>query len=90
MHFGPSFASRHGMVLADLSGMVAKPARTPGETRTQVMELDRRVKVAEDVTGEPISENHSKSILVGILAPLMRQHTAISRAEDAMQVGRER
>lgn len=83
MHFGPSLASRQGLVLADPSGMVAKPAKTPNDTRTLVMELERRIKVAEDVTGELISENHTKSILVGILDPLTRQHTAMHHGVTA-------
>lgn len=83
MHLGPSLASRQGMVLAELSGMVAKLAKTPGETRSLLMELERRVKVAEDVTVESISDMHSKSILVGILDPVTRQHTAMHRGTRA-------
>lgn len=83
MRFGPSLASRQGMVLAELSGMVAKPAKHLSETRTLVMELERRVEVAEDVTGEVISEAHVKSNLVGILDPTTRQHTAMHHGTKA-------
>ena len=34
MHFGPSLSAKQGMALADFSGMVAKPATKPGETKS--------------------------------------------------------
>ena len=78
MRFGPSLSARQGLVLMELSGMVAKPAKTPGETRFLITELERRVKLVEDVTGEDVSDNHVKSILVGFLDPTTRQHTAMA------------
>ena len=33
--------------------------------------------MVEEVTGELISDNHAKSVLVGILDPMTRQHTAM-------------
>ena len=77
MHFGPSFSAKQGMALADFSGMVAKPATKPGETKSLITELERRMKMVEELTGELISDNHAKSVLVGILDPMTRQHTAM-------------
>ena len=77
MHFGPSLSAKQGMALADFSGMVAKPATKPGETKSLITELERRMKMVEEVTGELISDNHVKSVLVGILDPMTRQHTAM-------------
>ena len=77
MRFGPSLSSKQGLVLMELSGMVAKPAKNPSETRVLLTEMEQRIKVVEDVTGEDVSENHAKSILVGILDPTTRQHTAM-------------
>ena len=77
VHFGPSLAAKQGMALADFSGMVAKPAPKPGETKSLITELERRMKMVEEVTGELISDNHAKSVLVGILDPMTRQHTAM-------------
>ena len=77
MHFGPSLSAKQGMALADFSGMVAKPATKPGETKSLITELERRMKMVEEVTEELISDNHAKSVLVGILDPMTRQHTAM-------------
>lgn len=77
MRFGPSLASQQGVVLMELSGMVSKPAKTPAETRALITEMERRVKRVEDITGEEIGEGHAKSVLVGILDPTTRQHTAM-------------
>ena len=75
--FGPSLSSKQGLVLMEFSGMVAKPAKTPTETRTLVTEMEQRIKLVEDITGTEVSENHVKSVLVGILDPTTRQHTAM-------------
>ena len=77
MHFGPSLSAKQGMALADFSGMVAKPATKPGETKSLITELERIVKMVVEVTGELISDNHAKSVLVEILDPMTRQHTAM-------------
>ena len=69
MHFGPSLSAKQGMALADFSGMVAKPATKPGETKSLITELERRMKMVEEVTGELISDSHAKSVLVGYLTP---------------------
>ena len=75
--FGPSLSSKQGIVLMEFSGMVAKPAKTPAETRLLVTEMEQRIKLVEDTTGTEIGENHAKSVLVGILDPTTRQHTAM-------------
>ena len=46
MHFGPSLLAKQGMALADFSGMVAKPATKPGETKSLFTELERRMKIS--------------------------------------------
>ena len=61
----------------EFSAMVARPAKTPEETRNRITEMERRIKLVEDITGEEISENHIKSVLVGILDPVTRQHNAM-------------
>ena len=77
MRFGPSLSAKEGMAFADFSGMVAKPATKPGETKSLITELERRMKMVEEVTGELISDNHAKWVLVGILEPMTRQQTAM-------------
>ena len=70
MHFGPSLSAKQGKALADFSGMVAKPATKPGEAKSLITE-------GQGSDGELISDNHAKSVLVGILDPMTRQHTAM-------------
>ena len=77
MRFGPSLAARQGAVLSELSMMVTKPAKNPVETKNLVTELERRIKLVDDITGDGVGDNHAKSILVGILDPTTRQHTAM-------------
>jgi hypothetical protein len=83
MRFGPSLASKQGMVLMEFSAMMARPAKTQDETRSLAMEMERRIKLVEDVTGEEVSENHVKLVLVGILDPMTREHTAMYRGSKA-------
>ena len=77
MRFGPSLSSKQGLVLMELGGMVAKPAKSPAETRALLTEMEQKIKLVEEITGEDVSDNHAKSVLVGILDPTTRQHTAM-------------
>ena len=58
--------------------MVARPAKSLGETVALLTEMDRKMNLVEDVTGEEVSEMHARSVLVGILDPVTRQHTAVT------------
>ena len=58
-------AARQGVVMAEFSGMVARPAKSPGKTIALLTEMDRKVKLVEDVTGEEVSEMHARSAQVG-------------------------
>ena len=75
--FGPSLAAKQGMVMNDLLAMVQKPAKNPAETRSLVTELDKRVKTAEEITGTALDGGMVKSVLVAVLDPMTRQHTAM-------------
>ena len=50
-------------------------AKSPGESIALLTEIDRKMKLVDDVTGEEVSEMHARSVLVGILDPVTRQHT---------------
>ena len=41
MRFGPSLSAKQGKVLADFSGMIGKPAKTPAETRNLITEMEK-------------------------------------------------
>ena len=74
--FEPTIAAKQGSVLADFTGMVSKPAKTPGDVITMVTEMGRKVKYLEDVSGEELPPMMAKAVLIGILDLLTRQHTA--------------
>ena len=86
--YEPSLAARQGIVIADFSGMVARPAKVPSETVTLITEIDRKIKLIDDITGEEPSDMHAKSVLVGILDPMTRQHTAMSHSKDYEELKR--
>ena len=58
MHYNHSLAARHGRVLAELTAMGTSPAKSPQEIRQELTELEQKIKTAEDITGELISEVH--------------------------------
>ena len=72
--------------MAQFSGMVARLAKSPGETIALLTEMDRKMKLVEDVTGEEVSEMHARSVLVGILDPVTRQGPQEDRAGVRQQL----
>ena len=79
LRFEPGLAAKHGLALAEFSGMVTRPAKTPAETKQLVTEMDRKMHLIDEITDEAVSNNHAKSVLIGILDPMTRQHTAMSQ-----------
>ena len=79
--FEPSVSARHGSVMADFSGMAVRPAKSPGELQTLITEITRKMKLIEDITGEAVPDLWAKSVLLGALDPLTRQHTAAMHAQ---------
>ena len=79
--FEPKLVIKQGQVLSDFAAMVMKPARTITETRDLITELDRKMKLIRELTHEGVSDVHAKSILIGILDPMTRQHTAYKQSD---------
>ncbi len=80
--FEPSVAARHGVVLADLVDIMKKPAKNPGELQSLLTEINRRITLIEDITGQPVPDMMSKTVLLGVLDPLTRQHTVAIHAQS--------
>ena len=78
----PGLAARQSIVMAEFSGMVARRAKSPGETIALLTEMDRKMKLLEDVTEEEVSKMHARTVLVGILEPVTRQHTAMNHSKS--------
>ena len=79
--FEPKLVIKQGQVLSDFAAMVMKPARTIAETRDLITELDRKMKLIRELTHEGVSDVHAKFILIGILDPMTRQHTAYKQSD---------
>ena len=62
--------------------MVARQAKSPGETSALLAEMNRKMKFVEDVTGEEVSEMHVRSLRVVILDSVTRQHTAMNHSKS--------
>ena len=78
------------MAIAELSSMVAKPVRTPSDTRMLSTELENRKKIVEEMTIEPVGEMLYRSILLGILDPTTKQHTAsVHGTKNVMELKRK-
>ena len=75
-NFEKGLEARIGVALADLSNMVTKPAKTPNETRILITELENKKKVVEEMQTDKVGDLHFRSLMLGILDPTTRQHTA--------------
>ena len=71
-----------GQVLNELGDMMRYRAKDVDETRKMVTEMVSRIKIAEEVTGERISEPHARTILLGFLDDVTRQHTTQFHGSD--------
>ena len=80
--FEPSVSARHGAVMADFTGMVGRPDKTPGELQTLMTEIMRKIKIIEDITGQEVPDMMAKAVLLGVLDPLTRQHAAAMHSQD--------
>ena len=58
--FEPGLAVKQGMVLADFSGMILKPAKNTGETKSLITEMERKMKIIDEVSNEPLSDSHAR------------------------------
>ena len=67
--FGMALAMRQGTMLAIFSQLGMSKMKTPSETRSKVIEIDKMAKLTQEITGEAIGNSHYKSILVGMLDP---------------------
>ena len=64
LQYKPQLVTRQGQVLADFAAMVKKPARSIGETRELLTEMERRMKMVRDLTDQGVSDMHVRSVLV--------------------------
>ena len=85
MQCEPKLVIRQGQVLADFAAKVSRPAKSIAETRELLTELERRMKMVRDMTEQGISDMHERSVLIGILDPQTRQHTAYRQADPFEQ-----
>ena len=53
--------------VASFTNMVSCRAKTPGETKALLVELDERAKRVEEAAGEPIDNRHRMSVAMGVI-----------------------
>ena len=75
----PRLKQRFELGLAARQGIVME---SPGESIALLTEMDHKMKLVEDVTGEEVSEMHARSVLVGVLDPETRQHKAMNHSKS--------
>ena len=73
--FEPWPTAMQGRFLNQMSDWIRTTAKVPAETRRMVTELTVRIKVAEEIIGEKISDAHAKSILLAFIDDQTRQKT---------------
>ena len=61
--------------------MVSGPGKTITEMRDLITEMDRKLKLIRDLTHEGVSDVHARSVLIGLLDTMTRQHTACKQGE---------
>ena len=61
--------------MTDLLTVLSKPCKTPSDTRARLIELERKIRIAEDITGQQMNDAHIKSILATVLDEKTRAHT---------------
>ena len=81
LQFEPKLTIRQGQVLAEFAAMVSRPGKTITETRDLITEMDRKLKLIRDLTHEGVSDVHTRSVLIGLLDPMTRQHAAYKQGE---------
>ena len=67
LQFEPALVMREAVAMASFTNMVSRRAKTPGETKALLVELDERAKRVEEATGEPIDNRHRMSVVMGII-----------------------
>ena len=75
MLFEPRLTAMQGRVPNQMSDLIRTKAKDPAETRRMVTELITRIKVAEEIIGEKISDAHATSILLAFIDDQSRQKT---------------
>ena len=81
-NFEPGLNSKKGRVLYEFANMVLKPSKNTDDLRMLLVEMETKIKNVEDITGEVVSSAHAKGVLVGIMDPITRQHTAMQQGEN--------
>ena len=73
--FSAALECRRGYAVEEFSAMIHKPAKSIGEMRSLLVELERRMKNVLEIVGEEVGTMHAKSVLTAILDPITKQHT---------------
>ena len=73
--YEPNSTLRAAHAMAQFTGMVAKRAKNPAETKSLLSEMEEKLRRVEELEGE-LDARHAMSVLVGILDAETLKHTS--------------
>ena len=82
-HFQPTLAAREATAYADVMGMISRKAKTLGEMRKLMVELEDKVRTCRELCGIEVEKHTLRSVLVGMLDPETRRHTVSEQGMDS-------
>ena len=82
-HFQPALAAREAAAYAEVMSMISKKAKTLGEMRKLMVELEDKVRVCRELCGIEVEKHTLRSVLVGMLDPETRRHTVSEQGMDS-------
>ena len=79
--YGQQLAAKQGTVRSKFYGLVG-PRKSPADTRSHLVEVDRMAKMVYEVTGRQVTDDELKGVIIGCLDPITKQHTARLHGTD--------
>ena len=71
--YGLQLSAKQGLIRAQFYALAAQ-TKTPSDTRSRLIEIDRMAKVVYEITGQELTDMELKGVVVGCLDPLTCQH----------------
>ena len=72
--YGLQLSAKQGLIRAQFYALAAQ-TKTPSDTRSRLIEIDRMAKAVYEITGQELTDMELKGVVVGCLDPLTCQHT---------------
>ena len=73
--YGLQLSAKQGIIRSQFYALIGR-RKTPSETRSHLIEIDRMAKSVYEITGEELRDVEIKSVIVGALDPRTCEHTS--------------